>query len=1259
MPDQNPFRRTFLRSYWAQERGRARAPLEGLLNEALSGVTEDDFYQYLDLGLRVRRPGSPPDEFSYADDLFLGHATRIVLFDLVGSGKRTVARRLFRRSLSQIATSKDPEYLPCWLPGDPSSASGSDLIKLIAKATSTGSNRFEAAQVESWLKYGPPPLLFLELDRFQVDREFLLGLSDFLEASGQVGCVITCHSNLGDRPDFSGKGFDYYEVERPNEVHLALYSKSVAKIAGRPRNSLATEASPASRLSDAMRKMLSDGRMLPQILHLLCTHPGARGEKTMARVFEVVEREIFNYYYNNLRSMRLLKGHQHEMFSKDDYHNILGRSLGRIALSALYLNQDKAGGPPASQGLSVDGTTLREVVRCESWELITGELHREAAFGRSSMPGEVELSEKLFTPTLLRSMLFLKCHKKGSYQFVGNELLAYFAGVFGLVADAKIPKGQEWCEVVVELFARWSQLSPLVAEFLAGVLEEGDLAELLLSAIAREPGEIVSASRLEQSIDGLCRGADSTFAVPAALLEGHARRAWHSSHDPRLLPSELHALLLDRAWWLDRDTGLERERHRAAAEKTRAFASALARRLEDGNRPWLERVWPFPIDTGPSAEHGARVTALHLIGGGRSISADSHGNVLVWDWELGRRLTRTLHEGRIRVLGDLKHGDRHYIVSAGDDRTISLWDPGDWSADPGRREKGARMTQPILHAGKVLALAVVADPINPCIVSAGEEGIVYFWYPFHEKDRDRLRVDRINNKHMGSVTSLSRLARSNLVASGGEDGRVRVWTIAGGSTMSSTVRNPGKTRSRPVTALIGDSINVVWGDDLGRVFFCPTAGEPVVTIRHRHTKAVTALLITDGGFVSGGQDGIVYEWGWNSDEPKQRAGHRAAIRGIERAGEHLVCGWADGKVEAISPRKRQDGTHPGRLGLLRAIDAKDEDPTYITAGERLVCVGTSPYRLDSPVSQIRHRGQVSAIALGDSFFLSGGSDGSVMLFDLPWNTAKGGREPRRRWPTHHRGPVSDLMVRGPRFVTAGRDGRVWVWQGDADALHMRAEWGGAPVTAAWIGGEGGNIVAWGEEDGSINRYDLITRKNIVLRRHPDGKVLGWLDDGQAIVATRSKISIFDLDFETCQVEHEAKNASFPRVSQGDRWIAYIDEETGEAHVIWNKTGESHAIEAGDFGRDMPSKLPTDRRVTVLHFVGDDLLLVAERRGTVRIVRLFDGASPRVLGGYPIGIRVTAMAGSGANVLVGLSDGRLVALRLHTPAPGPTMPIPLI
>ena len=299
---------------------------------------------------------------------------------------------------------------------------------------------------------------------------------------------------------------------------------------------------------------------------------------------------------------------------------------------------------------------------------------------------------------------------------------------------------------------------------------------------------------------------------------------------------------------------------------------------------------------------------------------------------------------------------------------------------------------------------------------------------------------------------------------------------------------------------------------------------------------------------------------------------------------------------------------------------------------------------------------------------------------------------RHDWPTHHNGSVAFLEVHGPLIVTAGLDGKVCVprWNGDRPSCLRSVR---VPVTALWANDRS---VVWGGEDGYVSwgqpltqaqkvrkwrvgpevvalavrpREDeqppvivVATSRGQVLQlpaepNHPLtslptgddwGSILAlrWLDEESVAVAMKNRVAI-------CT---QGKNGRpYPPLRDSEKLSAFGCPErkrergTGGPWIAWGtETGHLWAVNTQS---PVAPKLlcpPVHRdEVVAVRFIGEDVVLSASRDGTVKFVQLGTGEH-RLLGGFPFGKKVTALAVEGTEVLAGLADGSVVSLCLHLP-----------
>lgn len=132
------------------------------------------------------------------------------------------------------------------------------------------------------------------------------------------------------------------------------------------------------------------------------------------------------------------------------------------------------------------------------------------------------------------------------------------------------------------------------------------------------------------------------------------------------------------------------------------------------------------------------------------------------------------HRRRVRALAFIPYSQQ--LVSAGDDRTIRVWDI----------ESGQTLRQ--IHAGPARVMSMTV-PHNGPIATGGSDNMVRLW------DRNSGSALAQLTGHTGSVAALS--SDGNRLYSAGFDTTVRIWSLSGDSTEPIlTVKAETKNTSR-------------------------------------------------------------------------------------------------------------------------------------------------------------------------------------------------------------------------------------------------------------------------------------------------------------------------------------------------------------------------------------------------------------------------------------------------------------------------------
>ena len=236
--------------------------------------------------------------------------------------------------------------------------------------------------------------------------------------------------------------------------------------------------------------------------------------------------------------------------------------------------------------------------------------------------------------------------------------------------------------------------------------------------------------------------------------------------------------------------------------------------------------------------HSNAVRCLSLSPDGhRAVSGSADGTLRVWNLDSGTELG--VLSGHDRPVTDVAVSpDGKCAVSAGEDSTIRLWDLDTFRE--ARMFKGhvaatacIRMAQngrKVVFAGRDYSLRVWDLDSDRChglhghndsvrasllledgrtLVSASDDGTVCVW---DIQLNENLHVLR---EHLGPVTCLTSVCSSDLVISGGGDGKLLVWTVRSGKRVAA------KSMGKPICCLsnLGHDGRFACGMRDGRVCF--------------------------------------------------------------------------------------------------------------------------------------------------------------------------------------------------------------------------------------------------------------------------------------------------------------------------------------------------------------------------------------------------------------------------------------------------------
>jgi WD40 repeat protein len=401
-------------------------------------------------------------------------------------------------------------------------------------------------------------------------------------------------------------------------------------------------------------------------------------------------------------------------------------------------------------------------------------------------------------------------------------------------------------------------------------------AGFLVGSAADRAGQPVFGLFHQACSDALTRARAETVdrrddeQTLTAALTGYGRRSgWDNVPEylTRSLPGHAAAaglvddLLADDAYLLRADL------RRLMLAADRAAAPAASRRLrvleltpeaipaESGERAALFSV--TRALEGMESGYGRRSGAPYLARGARAQPQ-------------GRPAVAEGHQDWVRAVGPVTVRGREMLASAGDDRTIRIWDPA----------TGEQQAVLDGHQDWVRALCAVASNGRQLLATAGDDRTIRIWDPATGEQRAVLEG------HQGGVGALCPVAVTgqHLLASAGTDRTVRIWHPATGQQRGVLRGHEGSVVGVCPATLNGQHLLASAGTDRTVRIWDPATGEQRGVLRGHHggVSAVCPVAL-DGRdlLASAGGDSTVRIWDMATGE--QRAvlrGHQDWVTGV-------------------------------------------------------------------------------------------------------------------------------------------------------------------------------------------------------------------------------------------------------------------------------------------------------------------------------------------------------------------------------------------
>jgi WD40 repeat protein len=495
--------------------------------------------------------------------------------------------------------------------------------------------------------------------------------------------------------------------------------------------------------------------------------------------------------------------------------------------------------------------------------------------------------------------------------------------------------------------------------------------------------------------------------------------------------------------------------------------------------------------------------------------------------------------------------------------------------------------------GRVTSLVMLPDGR---LASGGEDGKIKLW---PKEGGGEPQVLSQNSR----VFSLAVLPDGRL-ASGSVDGNIKIWPKDGtGTPMELSQGSPVWS-----LAVLADGRLASCGDGPIKLWPKEGIGAPVTLVHGG--RVVSLAVLADGRLASGGHDGTIKLWskeGAGAPMVLSQAGGLYKLAAL--ADGRLASGGGDGTIK-IWPK---DGvgvpvvlSHGGAvMSLAVLIDGRLASGGFDSRIKLWPKEGTGELAVVSPGSPVQ-----SLAVLADGRLASGGDDGNIKIWPKEVTS-----EPVILW---HGGRVWALAALADGRLASGTDSAIKIWPREGAPVILPQH---SPLWSLAVLTDG--RLASGPADGKISLWpkDFTGEPAVLSQGHQLGSfssLVGLADGRLAIGGADGKIRLWPKDFadEPVVLTHGGQVSSLAVLKDG----RLASGGTDGTVKLWPREGTGE-----------PVVLSHGSQLTSLAGLTDGRLASGGRDGTIKVWPKEGNGEPVVLSH---GSQLTSMAG--------LADGRLAS-----------------
>ena len=557
------------------------------------------------------------------------------------------------------------------------------------------------------------------------------------------------------------------------------------------------------------------------------------------------------------------------------------------------------------------------------------------------------------------------------------------------------------------------------------------------------------------------------------------------------------------------------------------------------------------------------------------------GDVLLDDVQSGQRLVLAGRGGDERALAFSPRGGR--LAFAGLGGSLRLWD----------RATGAPGELPG-HGADVVALAWASEDV---LASVARDGTLRLTRVGGGAER------RLIAAHQGEATEVA--ARAGLVATGGGDGQVRLWSADSDDDRPlASLRHEGRVR-RLAFSDDGRRLAALGEDGALRVWDVATR-EGVLA--GRFDEPGTALVWWTADLIAvGDKAGVVWVWDIPRGRARRLGAHEDGILALATAGDLLLSGGRDHVVRLWNP----DGSGrvlAGHTGDILALAASGQ---WIASASRDRSVRL--WRRDEGQAHVVAipRGAARGLAASvDGAQLAGATDGDLWRWDLGQPAARA---------LVATGPFSAVAMTpdGSGIAAGTEDGRVLLFSAGTTPAPLGTMDG--PVAHVAFDLRGRLCAAAGR--GGLRVFDVAAGRERFADATPV-TALAFSPGGSLLATAGEAVRLWDVDRGTFRALAGGPFSALAFSSDGHRLAGAM----ADGVLVWT-------VGTAQLRRLAGPGVPVER----LLFAGDERLVGVAADRSVRVWELA-GDEARSLAGLTGVPSSLAVSPDGRSVAVGSTDG---------------------